>query len=453
MNFQNTPKIEFLADHETGQIGFKSLVTGEDISLYGFDAYGNPSSAGATPLRKNQLVGSARGGGNNLPATTISVSSGTAVGYSYGISAWAPFYQVRLVFANHTNVPAVMNDSCVAAASTAYPGGVFNIAQPSSAWSSPTGPLTIPASLGTTLAERLRIPGLLLGPVIPVRSVPRASGELDGGKYELLLVRQQQAAGNLTFTYGDLGNGFPAAYDPNNEGFSLLVGSPVFAANFCTSPNSYNTSTRADLPAVAIVGAIFSYDYKVTTVGGPGDSVYAGLGAANGKLGFPYLFKAMARIRASGKKVGYYNSAISGSAMPLINTHGRDLVDLNIIDIMPLHSYTINSDVSTQAAWDAQWSLVMDLAQYHIDKRSSNQVVLCTPLPDNSFNATRNGYRLIQRQRVINSGYPYIDFESFANATGGWANAAYQGDGTHPSPAGYEALAAYAKPVINALIP
>ena len=89
------------------------------------------------PLRVNQLVGSMRAGGTGLPTATNSVSSGAGIkGFAGAISAWGPFHAVQLIFGNHTATPAVIDNSCVATSSTAYPGGVFNIAAPSSGRSS-----------------------------------------------------------------------------------------------------------------------------------------------------------------------------------------------------------------------------------------------------------------------------------------------------------------------------
>lgn len=428
------------------------------------DSSNIPASVGdgptQIPLRVNQLVGAMRAGGTWLPAATNSVSSGATVkSFSGAISAWGPFNAVQLIFGNHTTTPALIDNSCVAASSTAYPGGVFNIAAPSSGWSAPIGPVTVPASTGADVNERRKKPGIALSSKIPVRSVPRDPGDLDGGKYELLFWRNVRLANNNTFTFGDLGTGFAGLWDPVNEGFSILTADPTFGVDTVASPGSVVTSTReTGVAGLSIVGALFHYDKKMTTIGGPGDSIFVGSTNSTGVIGAPYIFKATARIRSSGKMVSYFNAAISGSSMLAINQHGKDITDLNLLDIMVLHSHTINgaspSNLSGNSAdWDSQWYSMLDLAQYHLDKKAGNQVLLLTPLPNDSFTLSQNVLRLKQRDRVINSGLPYVDVESLSDSLGHWANSAYVLDGTHPSPLGHEAISEKVKPVLLTMVP
>ncbi|MGK5020750.1 SGNH/GDSL hydrolase family protein [Janthinobacterium sp. LB2P10] len=412
------------------------------------------------PLRVNQLVGSMRAAGTGLPAATNSVSSGAATkSFAGAISAWGPFHAVQLIFGNHTATPAVIDNSCVATSSTAYPGGVFNIAAPSSGFGAPTGPVTVPAAIGADATAMRRRPGIALSPKMPARSVPRAAGELDNGKYELLFWRNVRLGNNNTFTFGDLGTGFPAAWDAVNEGFSILTADPTFGVDTVANPGSVVTSTReTGVAGLAIVGALFHYDRKMTTIGGAGDSIFVGSPNSSGVIGAPYIFKAAARVRATGKMVSYFNGAISGSSMQAINLHGRDIVDLNMLDIMVVHSHTINGMTPTQlsgnaADWDGQWYFMMDLIQYHLDKKSGNQVLILTPLPNDSFTPSQNALRLKQRDRVINSGLPYVDVESLADSLGHWANPAHVLDGTHPSPLGHEALCEKVKPVLLTMVP
>lgn len=408
---------------------------------------------GTIPLRQNQLIGNIVGAASNLPAMTDSVSNGTFKSFGAALSAWGPFHAVKLIFANHTATPAVIDNACVAANATAYPSGTFNIANPSSGWSAATGQLTVPAATGATQSDRNKRPGMLVTAKIPLRSIPRAAGDLDGGLYELLFIRTVVLNANVTYTYGTLGAAFAAYWDPINEGFSVLTADPVFGVNTVTSPASVTTSTREASPALSPIGAIFYYDKKMTNIGHPGDSVAAGLQSAAQKLGASHTFKAAARIRAAGKMVAFHQCAISGSSMIQINAHGKDIVDQRIIDIMILHSHTINSAGTTAADWDSQWYYMMDLAQYHLADRPGNQVLILTPLPNDSFTSGQNIQRLIHRARVMACGLPYVDVESLAGTNGHWDNATYAGDGTHPSDAGFNALAALVQPALNALTP
>ncbi len=454
----------FLVACTTGSVAIGNDNAAVSAARVTRDAAGVTVSVGDSltqiPLRVNQLVGSMRAGGTGLPATTNSVSSGATIkSFAGAISAWGPFHAVQLIFGNHTATPAVIDNSCVATSSTAYPGGVFNIAAPSSGWGAGTGAVVVPVAIGADVAAMRKRPGLALSPKLPARSLTRAVGELDGGKYELLFWRNVRLANNNTFTYGDLGAGFPAAWDAVNEGFSILTADPTYGTDIVANPGSVVTSTReTGVPGVAIVGVLFHYDKKMTAIGGPGDSVFLGAASSSGVGGVPYLFKAAARIRAFGKMVSYFNAAISGSSMQVINAHGRDIVDLNLLDIMVLHSHTINGAVAGQAMgnatdWDSQWFYMMDLAQYHLDKKPGNQVLILTPLPNNSFTPSQNSLRLKQRERVMGSGLPFVDVESLADSLGHWLNPAHVIDDTHPTPLGHEALCERVKPVLLTMVP
>lgn len=417
-------------------------------------------NAALSSIRIGQNTGSMRGGGTGLPATTNSVSSGATIKtFQFAVSAWGPFHAVQLIFANHTTTPALIDNSCVGTTNTAYPGGVFNISNPSSGFGAPSGSTLVPVAVGATEDAQKKRPGMALSVKAPARSVQRAAGELDGGKYELLCGRIVRLANNNTFTFGDLGSNFAATWDQMNEGFSVLTANPVFGTDAVTSPGSVVASSReTGVAGVAIVGVLFHYDQKMTCIGGPGDSVFVGASSSNGVIGAPYLFKATARVRASGKMVSYFNAGISGSPMQSINGHGRDLVDLNLLDLMVLHSHTINGAVkdgspSSSSDWDAQWDYMLDLAQYHLDKKAGNQVLILTPLPNNSFTAAQNILRLKQRERVRACGLPFVDVESLADSLGHWANPAHAGDGTHPPPAGHEAIAALVQPALAAMVP
>ncbi|OFJ47854.1 hypothetical protein BA896_001405 [Janthinobacterium lividum] len=454
----------FLVTCSAGNVTVATANSAVSAARVGRDAAGTAVGLGDSstqiPLRVNQLVGAMRAGGTGLPAATNSVASGTTTKtFAGAISAWGPFHAVQLIFGNHTATPAVIDNSCVATSSTAYPGGVFNIAAPSSGWSAGTGAVVAPAAIGADAAAMRKRPGLILSPKLPARSLTRAAGELDGGKYELLFWRNVRLGNNNTFTYGDLGAGFSAAWDAANEGFSILTADPTFGVDTVANPGSVVTSTReTGAPGVAIVGVLFHYDKKMTTIGGPGDSIFVGSPNSSGAIGMPYIFKATARVRAAGKMVSYFNGAISGSSMQAINLHGRDIVDLNMLDIMVVHSHTINGMTPTQlsgnaADWDGQWYFMMDLIQYHLDKKSGNQVLILTPLPNDSFTPSQNALRLKQRDRVINSGLPYVDVESLADSLGHWVNPAHVLDGTHPSPLGHEALCEKVKPVLLTMVP
>lgn len=386
-------------------------------------------------------------GNFTLPPNFKRASAGAARNYAHAFSSWGEFNAVQLVFMNHQTTPVVVDNHVVGASSTAWPSGTYNINLPESGWSAPGGAVNVPASADAASKQ----PGIALGPKIPIRSIARAAGELDNGRYPLLFARVLSAIGNDNLPLGDLGANFPARYDPINEGFSLLTAPRNDGGDF-TSTNTagwVTSGARETTPAITVFGAVFTYDQAFTTVMWHGDSIMAG--GADGATGrTPFGFKATARIRASGKRAAYFNSAISGSPMDRINGRGKDFLALVKPDIVVLAPYTTNSPMGSQAQWDDQWYQVMDLVQ--TIHAAGKRVVLTTPLPFDSFTPTQNGYRLNQLRRVVESGLPYIDFESFANSVGRFAIAADTFDGTHLSQSGHEKAAALAQPVIDSMI-
>lgn len=387
-------------------------------------------------------IGNVSGGGGYLSQAPSGNGAGSNLTRCVAISAWGEYNAVQLVYLNKSASACAVDNFSVAAGSTIYPSGTNNLALPSGGWGAAQGSVTIPAG------SQYR-PGMFITPKIPLRSIPRAAGELDNGKYPLLFYRGFIATGNTTESYVTFTSGFTNKWNTVNEGFSLQTG-VAYGADYVATPGSWVTATNADLPAMGLFGVIFSYDRKYTTVCSVGDSIWAGNGDGFTNV-CPFGFKATARIRAKGKYCSWQAGGISGSPMTQINLHGKDIISGISPDILILPSYTINSPVATQTDWDNQWYYVMDLVQTQLALKK--QVLLLTPLPNSSFNATQNGYRLKQRQRVIDSQLPYVDVESMCTSIGGWADATLTADGTHPLAAGHEVLAALVQPVLDTMIP
>lgn len=398
------------------------------------------------------------GGGCIVPATTNSISTGQdTVVFPFAQSAWGPFNAVEFLYANHTATPITVNNACAGVAASGWENGVFNIAKPLSGWTNPTGAVIVPAGSGIDTNDYSKMPGYNKSPKMRVRSVPRTPGDPDGGLYELVLGRVCHLQGNNKSTYTTLGGGFYSNYDPGNGGISLLIGDPVYGYDIVTDPTAMDTSIRAEVAAIAIAGVIFTYDQKMVCIGGPGDSVYTGLSTAGQTWAFSHLFKAVSRIRAEGKMVSYFNNGISGSTMEQIVTRGKSIIGMNILDIVVLHSNTSNGATTTlrnasQEDWDTQWYMLMDLVEFILASRETNQVVLMTPLPDNSFTPAQNQSRLKHRNRVLNSGFPVIDVESLADAAGHWKNPAHTSDGNHASPEGQEEISWYTQNTLSSLV-
>lgn len=379
--------------------------------------------------------------------------SGTDIrNFAHAFSAWDEFTAVRCVFANHQATDAVVDGHRVATTSTAWPGGTFNINAPESGWSTLAPALTIPGGTG-------KKPGLALGPEFPTTPIARALGELDGGKYPLLLVRTLRAAGNATMPMVDLGTGFPDKYDPVNFGFSMLTAPRSNGVDYVTSnPEGWNTSgARETLPSWTVFGAIFTYTKQTTNFMFVGDSIMGGFADAASERA-PWGFRAMARIRET-KRVAYFNGGISGSKMSEITARAKEqllLVNPAVVVMSPYSTNAETSDpLSAQGAWDRQWYQVMDLVQ--AVQAAGKIAVLTTPLPFTGISAAQNAMRLKQLRRVVESGLPYINFESLADATGNWANPVGSTvpdttDGTHMSQAGHHKASLLAEPVLHALV-
>lgn len=404
---------------------------------------------GTIPIRANQFIGSLVGGNSPLPATTDSMitGAGTIRCYNFAIGVGLPFNSFKFLYANFsTTVPALIDNACGGTSSTAYPGGVFNIALPESNWTAPTGSTAGPVAFST------KCPAVFASPEMIKTSIPRAAGELDGGTGELVFGRVVQLAANVAFPFSTLGAGFPAYWDAINQGVSVLVGNPYFG-DAVTSPASFTTSVRADSPAIPIIGIIPNYDKKVTTFGEVFDSIGAGLASAGDRMRAAPSFMAVARIRNAGKFVAFQQSSISGATMPDIVQHVKDLSTAGYFNVLIISPYTSNSAIDTQAAWDTQWYQMMTAIRFHLAQNSQNTVVLKTPLPMNSLTVAQNGYRVKCLARVRAAGYPYVDLESLADSLGHWAVAGDTSDGTHETAQGREKVAVLSQPVFDSVAP
>lgn len=402
------------------------------------DSFGYDYPQMAFPVATSNVSSS----GGYLPGTPDGNGSGDANSTrNHVVSAWGEYNAVQLVFLNRSGSASTVENYTVAVGSTIYPSGVNNIAAPSGSWASPKGAVTIPA--GTQYK-----PGMFVTPKIPLKSVARAVGELDGGKYPLLYVRCYIGSANSTASYAGLPAAWASKWNPVNEGFTLQT-AIAYGADYVTTPGPWNAATGEDSPAVTFFGVIYTYDRKHTTVCSIGDSIWAGNG--DGVTGIcPFGFKATARIRASGKYCAWQSGGIGGSQITQINLHGKDIIANLSPDIIIIPSYTINSAMSTQDDWDSQWFSVMDLAQAQL--ALGRQVLLVTPLPNNFLSQAQNVFRIKQRSRVINSRIPFVDVESLVGASGSWVSASLTADGTHPTPLGHEALASLVQPVLDKLI-
>lgn len=394
--------------------------------------------------RTPAAIGSLVGGGSILPAATNSVNSANLGTFNFALGTFGPFNGFRFIYANHTNTPALVDNACGGTSSTAFPGGIFNIALPESGWSAPTGPVSIPAAVGASQSARDKNPGLALSPLIPGKSIPRAPGELDGGRTELIIGRAVFLESNTNGTYTTLSDNFPASWDPINNGISVLTAERTYGSDTVTSPGDMPTSVRETLAAINIVGVVPVYDQPRLCVGGPGDSVAAGMASTSTAIGAPFAFKAVSRLAAAGSLVSFLQAGLSGSPQTAINARAHSLAALNIIDIMPLACYTINSPVAAQKDWDAQWSLTLDAVQAQLNQRATNQVILQTPLPNDSFNTAQNNFRAKQRNRclALAAALPRIsivDYDVMTNtATGHFLHAEDTVDGTHMTDSGNE---------------
>lgn len=445
-----------------GSIDFVQTVSSGATYTYGtysgtqkFVVSASTGSIDATPvnvlLGVQQLapLGKISGGGSAFGGSTSSGATQNST-WCHVYSAWGDFNAVQLVYINSSVSADTIDLVSVAATTSIYPSGVNNIAQPQGG-----GVFTTPLSALTDNAgTSTRVPNIYVTPKIACSSLPRAAGELDGGKYPILLVRDFRQTGNTNVQYKSFNAAMAGSgWDSVNEGFTFQAARAP-SGDKVTTPGSLTTLTREAVnPITTVQGVIFSYNQKMYTVMPIGDSIWAGAndGVTNN---CSFSFKATARCRSAGKMVSFFSAAIAGSTIQEINTRGQTFIAAVKPELVILPSYTINSTTTTQANWDTQWQQVMDLAdaQLSLGKR----VILVTPLPNNSFNSTLNAFRLIQRQRVINSGLPYVDVEAalvdVAAGNGNWL-AGLNADSTHPNPAGHEVIANLLQPVLNSLLP
>lgn len=395
------------------------------------------AAAAATTAPVQPTAGGGGAAPSVRPDSTATAGDKT---YSVALSGWQPWTSFKIILGNSSNV-AYNVSVCGSASATAYPGGTFNIATPTAGWSAAQ---VVPVPI----AIDARIPGMALSAAIEKASITRAAGEADNGTAPLAFARVYTSGGA---TYCSLLPAFNAQWDASNEGMSCLIGD-VYFGNSVATPDNQVTSARAAGGALSILGIQYQYAQPTVTVGGPGDSVFAGSTGYGGQWGFPYLFKAAARLRPT-RRIAYYGGGISGSTMPQIRARGKQITDNNLVDVMFLHSYTVNSAYNTAADWQAQWADVVATAEYHLRARPTNRVVIVTPLPYNSLTVAQRALHRAHLDTVRNSGYDVLDVDITCNATRGFLNPLWTSDGIHTTPTYNEYVATLAQAKLGAYLP
>lgn len=354
--------------------------------------------------------------------------------YGHVICAAGSFNGVKLVFNNTSGSVATVDNTIIGVGSTIYPGGVNNINNPDGGWGTALGSIAIPA--GST-----KEPSQYITPLIPIKSVARASGDADGGLYPLLFVRNFIATANTNSSYATLPSPWTTLYgSSNNLGFSMQF-NVNYGVNSVATPSNWTSGGGTNAPVLMFGGAIFQYDQLFTSVCGIGDSIMAGNDDGATTI-MAYGFIACASILAAGKNVSWFSGGCSGATIQQIAYNANTLVTNVNADIYLVPCYTINSDITTQSAWDIQWEYAMQIVE--IIEGLGKRVILMSPFPNSGFTPTQNGYRLNQLARwqaYVNSGGNGCSVEVLAQQVGQanpgqWANPAYTNGGTHPSVAG-----------------
>lgn len=398
------------------------------------NALGNEQMLPTFPLTaRRNLIGAC----SNMPALTTGNGNGQNNTYSQVFSSWGSFNAVKLVFYNNSGSIVTVDNTTVSAGATIYPGGVNDISNSTGNWQTPLGSISVPA--GSTKQF-----GIYTTPWIPLQSIPRAAGELDGGKYPLLFTRHFVQTGNTTSPYTFIPTTYVSPWTQmynasNNLGLSLQT-AVTYGGNGVTTIGN----VTAPLPCVTgnpltcvSVGAIFAYDALHTTICAVSDST--GAGNADGATTIlSSTIQAAAALASNGKNINFINASVSGATMANIAANAATVIANFAPDLLVLHSWTVNSPYTTQAQWDAQWNLIMAQAMAQI--QAGGQVLMHTPWPNSGITTGEYVFQQVIRQRVINSGLPYVDMNVFNNGSGGWANPAYTVDGTHCTPLGYTAV-------------
>jgi lysophospholipase L1-like esterase len=379
-------------------------------------------------------------GATNLPFRPQGVGNTQLATTSHAVSSAFPYNSVQLVFNNPSTSAVTVDKFIVSAGSTIYPGGVNNLANAGGAWSAVQGPITVPAGNSNGAQGAQTSPGVAVSAVIPLRSIARASGEADGGKYPLLFVRSYVASGNATAAYSEaLFTNWTSIYNgANNLGITLQAGT-TFSTDGVGTPGAITSVACSALPFYTFNGVIFGYDAANTTVAGVGDSVMAGSGdQVTGNI--PYNQMAVSALQTLGKNVTYYNGSMpSGGILDFIN-NANYVITLVKPDILILPSHTVNSNHAVQGDFDIQWNAIMQIASQQI--AAGGKVLLQTGFPRNQVLATEWACILNQNTRVRNSGLPYVDFAPFYGVNGAYLNPAWAaaGDNIHSSVLGNQAI-------------
>lgn len=393
-------------------------------------------------------------GSSNLPALTTGNGPSQNDTYTTVFSSWGEYNAVQLYFLNNSASAVTIDNATVSAGATIYPNGINDLSNSSGAWQAPTGAIAVPA--GSTKQF-----GIGLSPIIPLQSIPRAQGELDGGKYPLLFVRTYIASGNTTAPYIAIPTTYVAAWNTiynenNNLGLSLQCG-VTYGGNGVTTIGNVGSplACTSGTPLTSIVaGAIFYYDQPRTTICAVGDSTDAGNADGDTTI-LSSTIQATSILANAGKQVSFLNAAVSGATMPNIVANALNVISTFSPDILVLHPWTVNSAFTTQAQWDTQWNQCMTIVNAQL--AAGKQILLHTPWPNNSVTISEYPYQQVIHQRCLNlasntTGVQVLDMNQFMNSTGGWLYPQMTADGTHETPLGYSLIGAAEAQVMAVMV-
>ncbi len=393
--------------------------------------------------------------GHILAARTIAapfsrMPQNSTVGMLWNLAA--EFDLVRFVFANASSEPSHI--SSVACAPTARVGDAIR-AEDAAGDDVPWHLVTFNAN-GADVPPFAPLPGAVHGMVIPPAAdpaVPRlalsdwipvpALKRADGGPGALLLTRH--------FTVHDR----PASCvvtkdDVLNECWEQDGSARDFSAWVAYGIDG--TAPQADIPPPRLFGHVspFGVHYASRVRGAAvlaiGDSITQGSGSPSGNYG--WAERACHRLSTPALPVELCSQAVGGSRSE--TWHANAIATLAHLRpaIVLIPVWTPNDPPTADSAAQS-WRIALDL----IGRATAVGAVpiLTTPIPVYWTDNETEAHRQSCAARARAAGWPLIDFDRVMsdNATPARIPPAYDcGDRIHPSPAGYEAMAKAAIPVL-----
>ena len=336
-------------------------LTGRTAGLVDQTGLVTPIGSYASPAVLFNLFGTENNSGQTVGASDVIMDA--------QIPAMAPFYGVKLVYANYNTAAAMTMDGAKVAPTAVDLTAAGNTLS----WSSFvtfSGSQTATVPQAKTGAGGQIVPGIAVSDFVPVTSIART--DVVGAPY-LLRVRSHVLANSIAFSIGGT-HGATLNAASFNPGLKYANYNPVDTlANLTTNVSS----TLSPSSAIEPIAVIFFYSSSVESLAAFGDSVIQGAGSATSHFAGP-ADRLTFLSYGTSRQISAASFASSGQTTLDSNATLKNYINAGATPTYVLFkSWSVN-DGLTQALVDKSWASVVDTLEF-LRQKSITPVLLTAP--------------------------------------------------------------------------